>query len=94
MLACYTSDESSLLSHVFYSSMLTEFVFPEALVVALIIRPVRVHVTHEIALASGLQNLGDIGVRPGVVTVCLVRPITIVRLSKELGIHSEACQID
>lgn len=59
--------------------MLVPLMLPEALVVALVIFPVRIHVLQQRCLSGCLQYLSDVRVLARWVAVGVVRPIAAVR---------------
>lgn len=59
--------------------MFAPFVFPEGLVVALVVFPVGAHVGEQVGLVVGFENGGDVGVGAGGVAASIVGPVAVVR---------------
>ena len=60
------------------SSMLGPLVFPESLIIALIVLPVGIHVVEEVRGTKGSDYVGDVGVCTRWITVSLVGAIALV----------------
>ena len=59
--------------------MLAPFVFPEALVIALVILPVGIHVAEKVCLSSSRENGRDVGVCSVGITIGVVGAIAVIR---------------
>ena len=59
--------------------MLAPLVFPEALIRAILVFPVNVHVVEYVGATRCLQNLGDVGVLSGLIAVLVIRAIAVIR---------------
>ena len=64
------------------SAVLFPLVLPEALIVALVILPKRVHVVEEVGLAGSGNDGGYIGIGTGGVAVGVVGAVAMVRPAK------------
>ena len=59
-------------------SMLAPLVFPEALICAILVLPVDIHILEYVLAARCLQNLRDVGVLPRFIAVLIVGAVAMV----------------